>query len=89
MEKEEIFKIQGWLQYKNIIPIEKIDYVDHDVLDIHYLRIYDMFEDIKKLLNVGIKFSAGPGIKNGFYIEIILDDMDWDSIMKRGKLDET
>lgn len=81
MDKKKISKIQGWLQYKNIIPIEKIEYVDHECMTIKYLKVYDMFRDIQKLLEVHIRFSLLPGIKEGYYIEIVFSDMDWDEIM--------
>lgn len=74
-------EIQGWLQYKNVIPIEKISYADEEVIDISYIRIYDMFGDVRKLVEYGIRFIVCPGDNDeDVSIEIVLSDNDWDRI---------
>jgi hypothetical protein len=80
----DVKTVQGWLQYKNIIPIEKISYADEEVINIEYHRIYDMFEDIRKLVEYGIRFWVCPGSQDeDVSIEIILTDTDWEQVTKQ------
>lgn len=83
MKEEKVRQVQGWLIFKNLIPIEKFRYIDNEVIDIEYAQTQDMIRDIQKLLNAGIRFNIGPGIKEGYFIEINFSDMDWDEIMGR------
>ena len=63
MKEEKVRQVQGWLIFKNLIPIEKFRYIDNEVIDIEYAQTQYIIRDIPKLLNAGIRFIIGLGIK--------------------------